>query len=101
MVRFRFVFLAFALSVLVFGGAVPAGADTTVTAKLQESNGSGVTGTASLTATDSGGLRVVIHAKGLVPGLPHAQHLHGSTGGGHYMCPSEANDTDGDGLLTN
>ncbi len=101
MVRFRFVFLVFAVSVLVFAGGVPAGADTTVTAHLEESNDSGVTGTASLTATDSGGLRVVIHADGLVPGLPHAQHIHGSAGGGHYMCPSEANDTDGDGLLTN
>ena len=101
MVRFRFVFLVFALSVLVFGGGVPAGADTTVTAHLEESNDSGVTGTASLTATDSDGLRVVIHAEGLVPGVPHAQHIHGSAGGGHYMCPSEANDTDGDGLLTN
>ena len=101
MVRFRCVFLAFALSVLVFGGGVPAGADTTVTAQLEESNDSGVTGTATLTATDGGGLTVVIHAEGLVPGVPHAQHIHGSTGGGHYMCPSEASDTDGDGLLTN
>jgi hypothetical protein len=85
----------------VVGGASPAGADTTVTAQLKQSNNSGVTGTASLTATDSGGLRVVIHARGHVPGLPHAQHIHGSTSGGHYMCASMANDTDGDGLLTN
>ena len=101
MVRFRFALLVFAVAVLVFAGGVSAGADTTVTAHLEESNGSGVTGTASLTATDSGGLKVVIRADGLVPGLPHAQHIHGSAGGGHYMCPSEANDTDGDGLLTN
>ena len=63
MVRFRFVFLVFAVSVLVFAGGVPAGADTTVTAHLKESNDSGVTGTASLTATDSGGLKVVIQCR--------------------------------------
>ena len=101
MVRPRFSILVSALSVLLLVGSVPAGADTTVTAELEESNDSGVTGTASLTATDSGGLSVVIHAQGLVPGIPHAQHIHGSSGGGHFMCPSAANDTDGDGLLTN
>ncbi len=82
-------------------GIAPAGADTTVTAQLSESNHSGVTGTATLTATDDGGLRVVIHGDGFVPGVPHAQHIHGSSGGAHFMCPSMADDTDGDGLLTN
>jgi hypothetical protein len=101
MSRFRFMLLVGALAVLVLVGSVPAGADTTVTARLTESNNSGVTGTASLTATDSGGLTVVINAHGLVPEVPHAQHIHGATGGGHFMCPSAANDTDGDGLLTN
>ncbi len=90
-----------ALSGLVLWGSAPAEADTTVTAQLEESNGSGVTGTVTLTATNSGGLRVVIRAEGHVPGVPHAQHVHGSTTGGHFMCPSTANDTDGDGLLTN
>ena len=95
-------------SVLVLGlvgllslGVAPAGADTTVVAQLEESNGSGVTGTARLTATNDGGLRVVIHATGLVPSAPHAQHIHGSTTGGHFMCPTMESDTDGDGLLTN
>lgn len=101
MIKFRVFSVLFALSVLLYVGSVPAGADTTVTAELKASNRSGVTGTASLTATDGGGLRVVIHARGHVPGLPHAQHIHGATGGGHFMCPSAANDTDGDGLLTN
>jgi len=90
-----------AVSGLLVVGSVPAVADTTVTASLEESNNSGVTGTAALTATDAGELRVVIDARGHVPGLPHAQHIHGSTGGGHYMCPSAKNDADGDGLLTN
>ena len=93
-----------ALLVLVgslFWGVGPASADTTVQAQLQESNNSGVTGTVRLTALDDGSLRVVIHAEGHVPGLPHAQHVHGSMTGGHFNCPSEQDDTDGDGLLTN
>jgi hypothetical protein len=79
-----------------------AAADTTVKAKLVEQNGSGVSGTISLTALDNGGLKVVIHSQGLVPGQPHAQHIHGSAHGGHFSCPTlKKNDTDGDGVLTN
>ena len=81
---------------------VSAAADTSVKAKLVEQNGSGVTGTVTLTALDDGGLRVVIRSKGLVPGQPHAQHIHGSAHGGHFSCPTvEKNDKDGDGVLTN
>ena len=77
-------------------------ADTTVKATLVEQNGSGATGTASLTATGDGGLKVVIRSRGLVPGQPHAQHIHGSAHGGHFTCPTlKKNDTDGDGYLTN
>ena len=79
-----------------------AAADTTVKAKLVEQNGSGVSGTVTLTALDNGGLKVVIHSQGLVPGQPHAQHIHGSAHGGHFGCPTvKKNDTDGDGVLTN
>src|SRR5688572_3377536 len=59
-----------------------AAADTTVKAKLVELNGSGASGTATLTATDDGGLKVVIESQGLVPGVFHPQHLHGSGHGG-------------------
>ena len=77
-------------------------ADTTVKAKLVELNGSGASGTATLTAMDNGGLKVVIHSQGLVPGVFHPQHIHGSGHGGHFMCPTlKENDTDGDGYLTN
>jgi hypothetical protein len=77
-------------------------ADTTVKAKLAEQNRSGVSGTVSLTALDDGGLTVVIHSQGLVAGQPHPQHIHGSAHGGHFGCPTlKANDTDGDGVLTN
>ncbi len=93
--------LGAATTALLLSVGGPASADTTVTAHLRATNGSGAGGTATLTATDDGGLTVMIRAHGLVPGQPHAQHIHGSTGGGHFMCPSMANDTDGDGILTN
>jgi hypothetical protein len=76
-------------------------ADTTVTAELVEVNNSGASGTVTLTETDSGGLKVVISTEGLVPGVFHAQHIHGSGHGGHFMCPTSKDDTDGDGILTN
>jgi hypothetical protein len=79
-----------------------AAADTTVKAKLVEQNDSGVSGTVRLTALDNGGLKVVIRSQGLVPGQPHAQHIHGSAHGGHFGCPTlKKNDKDGDGFLTN
>lgn len=79
-----------------------ASADMTVKARLVELNGSGASGTAVLTVMNDGGLKVVIHSTGLVPGQPHPQHIHGSAGGHHFMCPTlKANDTDGDGVLTN
>ena len=79
-----------------------AAADTTVKAKLVEVNGSGVSGTATLTVLDNGGLKVVIRAQGHVPGVFHAQHIHGTGHGGHFKCPTlKGNDKDGDGVLTN
>ena len=79
-----------------------ASADTTVKAKLTEQNHSGAHGTVTLTAVGGGGLKVVIHSEGLVPSQPHPQHIHGSGHGGHFACPTlKANDTDGDGVLTN
>lgn len=79
-----------------------AAADTTVKARLVELNDSGARGTVVLTVTDDGGLDVVIRSRGLVPGQAHPQHIHGSAGGQHFMCPTLAeNDTDEDGVLTN
>jgi hypothetical protein len=86
---------------LVLSLSGPAVADTEVNARLAEQNDSGAGGTVSLTATDDGRLKVVIHATGLVPNQPHAQHIHGTRSGGHFMCPTMANDTNGDGVLTN
>jgi hypothetical protein len=79
-----------------------AAADTTVKAKLVEMNGSGASGTATLTATNDGGLKVVIQSQGLVPGVFHPQHIHGSGHGGNFTCPTvKEADKDGDGVLTN
>jgi hypothetical protein len=92
--------LAAAVAVLCFPTA--AAADTKVAAKLVEQNGSGASGTVTLTAIGNGRLKVVIHSRGLVPGQPHPQHIHGSSHGGHFGCPTlKRNDTDGDGVLTN
>ncbi len=92
--------VAVVLGVLVVSAPGPAQADTTVHAGLHAQNGSGVGGSVTLTATDAGDLVVDITAHGMVPG-PHAQHIHGSQEGGHFMCASMADDTDGDGVLTN
>jgi hypothetical protein len=92
--------LAGATAALLLCCAAPAKADTTVYARLIEQNNSGGAGTVTLTATDTGELKVSIHATGLMPG-PHAQHLHGSLQGGEFMCASDRSDADGDGWVTN
>jgi hypothetical protein len=80
--------------------AAPAWAATTVYADLVAQNDTGASGSATLTATDEGDLRVRITAMGLMPGA-HAQHLHGASEGGPFMCASKESDEDGDGWLTN
>lgn len=101
MIKFRNVLVLGAATALL---CLPTGAaaDTTVKAKLVEVNDSGASGTVTLTATGNGGLKVVIRSEGLVPGVFHAQHLHGTDHGGHFTCPTlKENDADGDGVLTN
>ena len=88
-------------ALVCLGIAGPAQADTTVTARLRPINHSGVHGTATVTARDDGSLTVVIHGSGYAPGLPHPQHIHGSMGGGHFMCPTMKDDANGDGVVTN
>ena len=99
--RVRVVALVAAVSgLLVLSSGAQVWADTTVNARLHPQNGSGVSGSVTLTATDDGALVVDMRAHGMVPG-PHAQHIHGSQEGGHFMCASMADDTNGDGVLTN
>ncbi|SDY62665.1 hypothetical protein SAMN05661080_04082 [Modestobacter sp. DSM 44400] len=50
-------------------------------------NGSGVHGKAILIQR-GGQLRVIIIARGLEPGQPHAQHIHGLDGDTNAVCPS-------------
>jgi hypothetical protein len=62
-------------------------------AMMNESGGSG-----SATATLNGDqLTINIHATGLTPNAPHAQHLHI---GGTNTCPAASADTNGDGLVS-
>ncbi|MFE0191529.1 hypothetical protein [Streptomyces sp. NPDC059008] len=67
---------------------------------LKPLNNSGSRGTVML-SLDGDRLNVKIESDGLVPGQPHAQHLHGSTDGHDFQCPSASADTDGDGIINN
>ncbi|MBT2526843.1 hypothetical protein J7E91_15765 [Streptomyces sp. ISL-99] len=62
-------------------------------------NDSGASGTAQL-SLQGRQLTVKIDAQGLVPGQPHAQHIHGSTDGHNHFCPDKSADKNGDGVVT-
>ncbi|MET4927279.1 hypothetical protein P3L51_33810 [Streptomyces sp. PSRA5] len=66
---------------------------------LEALNGSGATG-AALVSFQGTKLTVKIEATGLVPGQPHAQHIHGSTDGHDFSCPDASADKDGDGIVS-
>ncbi|MGH2352508.1 MAG: hypothetical protein ACRDJN_12940 [Chloroflexota bacterium] len=65
---------------------------------LQELNGSGVEAQATLRVTDEE-LIVRLNAVGLVSGQLHPQHIHGFSDAAS-TCPTSAQDTDGDGIIT-
>ncbi|WP_219417328.1 superoxide dismutase family protein [Pseudonocardia nigra] len=88
---------AVALPLLVPGTA---SAQESVQIQLDALNNSGASGTATLTPTSDGGLRVQVESSGLVPGAPHAQHLHGGFDGTDFMCPPASADSDGDGFVS-
>ncbi|MFJ6479409.1 MULTISPECIES: hypothetical protein [unclassified Streptomyces] len=67
---------------------------------LAQLNNSGSSGTVMLTLKGNQ-LTVQIESKGMVPGQPSAQHLHGSTKGHDFHCPDATDDTDRDGVLSN
>ena len=54
------------------------GADKTITltATLEELNGSGASGTATAIVRNQKIQHIEVHAKGLTPNAPHAQHIH-------------------------
>jgi LPXTG-motif cell wall-anchored protein len=96
----RTVFALPAAAAILLAVPTAAHADESLQVRLLELNRSGASGTATLTATDNGDLKVSIRGRGLVPNSPHAQHLHGSTDGMDFHCPDMSADADGDGYLT-
>lgn len=66
---------------------------------LEPLNDSGASGAALISFQDRK-LTVKIEASGLVPGQPHAQHIHGSTDGHDFRCPDASADKDGDGIVS-
>jgi hypothetical protein len=76
------------------------GAARTVTlkAQLDQLNGSGAFGTATATVRNQKIQHVAVHAKGLTPDAPHAQHIHY---GGQALneCPALAQDSNDDGRV--
>ena len=97
--------LALVLSASVGSGAAQAGhregpmRDITLHAKLAELNNSGVTGYATAQIRRERIKKMTVHAEGLTPDAPHAQHIHyGETA--KKECPTLALDTNKDGRLT-
>ncbi|MGW5860735.1 hypothetical protein ACWFRJ_00995 [Streptomyces sp. NPDC055239] len=81
------------------GASKSGAAGQTYQINLEALNKSGSQGTALL-SLDGTKLTVKIEAKGLVPGQPHAQHIHGSTDGHDFHCPDAGADKNGDGIVT-
>jgi hypothetical protein len=88
--------LAVALSLCVAPVAFAHEGSHTYTAELAALNGSGASGTATVTV-DGNQATVDIQSSGHVPNAPHAQHIHI---GGQNVCPPASADTDGDGLIS-
>lgn len=83
----------------VAGSTTKAAAGDTYQIDLNQLNNSGASGTA-LVSVEGDKLTVKIEAEGLVPGQPHAQHIHGSTDGHDFHCPDMSADKDGDGIVS-
>ncbi|HEY8373006.1 MAG TPA: hypothetical protein VIL00_09710 [Pseudonocardiaceae bacterium] len=67
--------------------------------RLGDINGTGAGGVATVTVTEAGDLHVTIHATGLLPNVPHAQHLHGGERG-RFVCTDRSADADRDGYVS-
>ena len=78
----------------------PTGADKTVTltANLTELNNSGASGTATAVVRNQKIKHIEVHASGLTPDAPHAQHIHYGNQALNE-CPTLALDSNGDGRL--
>ncbi|GAA4663219.1 hypothetical protein GCM10023347_13690 [Streptomyces chumphonensis] len=97
----RITALAALPAALTLGAAVPATAaeDQAYQVDLETLNESGASATA-LVSLEGRELTVKIQAEGLVPGAPHAQHIHGSTEGHDFHCPDPSADEDNDGIVS-
>ncbi|MFC5932120.1 hypothetical protein [Cryobacterium melibiosiphilum] len=69
-----------------------------LSADLTELNGSGASGTATATVRNQRIKHIEVHASGLTPNAPHAQHIHYGEQALHE-CPTLALDNNGDGRL--
>src|SRR3954468_9975942 len=92
--------VAFALGMPILGvPTLASAAPITYTSTLSSLNGSGVTGTASLTLNGNF-LSVNIQASGLEPNARHLMHIHGRTSSNGSPLPdvavTSALDTDND-----
>lgn len=70
-----------------------------LTANLTELNGSGASGTATAVIRNQRIKHIEVHASGLTPDAPHAQHIHYGQQALNE-CPTLAQDTNGDGRLS-
>ncbi|WP_106964124.1 hypothetical protein [Streptomyces flavidovirens] len=93
------VALPAALALVAVTSSPAAAEGTAYQIDLDALNNSGGSGTAML-SLDGTRLTVKIESEGLVPGQPHAQHIHGSTDGHDFLCPDASADQDGDGIVT-
>lgn len=82
------------------GSQKGSGADKTVTltATLSELNGSGASGTATAIVRNQKIRHIEVHAEGLTPDAPHAQHIHYGEQALNE-CPTLAQDDNGDGRV--
>jgi hypothetical protein len=98
-----------AVLALSVAGQVPVGAhpaatatghlpDASAQALMDSMNGSGVTGSVRVTVEGTQ-LRVQASLEGLVPGQPHAMHIHGALDGSANECPPPSADVNGDGVV--
>lgn len=75
-----------------------AGKTVTLTATLSELNGSGASGTATAIVRNQKIKHIEVHADGLTPDAPHAQHIHYGQQALNE-CPTLLQDSNGDGRI--
>ena len=75
-----------------------AGKTVTLSAKLTQLNGSGASGTATAVVRNQKIQHIEVHARGLTPDAPHAQHIHYGQQALNE-CPTLALDGNGDGRI--